>query len=79
MLNQLFGDFLGFVVPFLQYLDLESLFNVKLIVRKMFMVSFGSKSPEAEASFANLIVHVDGSGAWSISLHSPFSDCDIAV
>jgi hypothetical protein len=43
------------------------------------MVSFGSKSPEAEASFWNLMVDFDGSGAWSIQLHSPFSDCDIAV
>jgi len=66
MLNQLFGDFLGFVVLFSQYLDVESLFHFKLNVRKTFMVSFGSKSPEAEASLWNLMVYFDGSGAWSI-------------
>jgi hypothetical protein len=79
MLNQLFGDFLGFVVLFSQYLDIESLFHLKLNVRKMFMISFGSKSPETEASLWNLIVYFDGSGAWSIPFHSPFSDCHIAV
>jgi hypothetical protein len=79
MLNQLFGNFLGFVVLFSQYLDAESLFHFKLNVRKTLIISFGSKSPEAEASFWNLMVYFDSSDAWSIPLHPPFSDGDIAV
>jgi hypothetical protein len=55
MLNQLFGDFLGFVVLFSQYLDAEPLFHFKLNLRKTFMASFKLKSPKAEASLWNLI------------------------
>jgi hypothetical protein len=39
MLNQLFDDFLGFVVLFSLYLDGKSLFHIKLHARKTFMVS----------------------------------------
>jgi hypothetical protein len=53
MPNQLFGDFLGFIVPLSQYLDVESRFHFQLNRRKTFMVSFGSRSPEAEASLWN--------------------------
>jgi hypothetical protein len=49
MLNQLFGDCLGFVVRFSQDLDVELLFQFKLKVRKTFIVPFGSKSPETKA------------------------------
>jgi hypothetical protein len=66
MLNELFGDFLGFVVLCWQDLDGESLFHLRLTVRKAFMLSFRSKSREAEASFWDLMVYFDGSGAWSI-------------
>jgi hypothetical protein len=52
-LNQLFGYFLGFVVPLSQYLDPESLFHLERSVQKMFMASFGSKYPGAEASLWN--------------------------
>jgi hypothetical protein len=45
----LFGDFLGFVMLFSQYLDVELLFHFELNARKAFIVSFGSKFPEAEA------------------------------
>jgi hypothetical protein len=79
MLDQLFGDFLGFVVLCSHYLDLESPCQFDLNVRKAFMLSFGSKSPEAEASLLNLVVYFDCSGASSIPIHSPFSNCDIAV
>jgi hypothetical protein len=78
-LNQLFGDFLSFVVLFSQYLDVESLFYFKPNVGKTFMVSFRSKSPEAEASLWNFMVYFNSYGASSIPLRSPFSDCDIAV
>jgi hypothetical protein len=66
MLNQLFGDFLGFVTLFSHYLDAEWLFHFKLTARKTFMVSFASKSPEAQASLWNLMVCFDGFSAWPI-------------
>jgi hypothetical protein len=79
MLGRLSSDFFGFAVLFPQYPEVESLFHSKLRTRKTLMVSFGSKSPGAEASLWNLMACFDGSGASSIPLHSPFSDCDIAV
>jgi hypothetical protein len=68
-----------FMVLFSQYLHVESLFQCELTVRKTFMPSFGLNSPEGEATPWNLTVDFDGSSARSIRLHSPFSDCDIAV
>jgi hypothetical protein len=50
MPNQLLGDFLGFLVFFSQWLDVESLFQFRVNVQKTFLGSFGSKCPEAEAS-----------------------------
>jgi hypothetical protein len=51
---------------FSQYLDLESLFHFKPNVRQTCIGSFGSKSPEAEASLWNLMISFGGSGAWSV-------------
>jgi hypothetical protein len=64
MLNQLFGDVLGLVMLFSQYLDAGLLFLWKRNARKMVMVLFGSKSPEAEANLWNLMLDFDGSGVW---------------
>jgi hypothetical protein len=50
MLNQLFSEFLGLLVLFSKDLDVESLFQFALNIRKTFLISFGSKSPEVEAS-----------------------------
>jgi hypothetical protein len=70
MLNQLFGDFFGFVVLFSHYLDVELFNHPKSNIRKTFMISFGSKSLEAEESLWNLMLYFDGSGGWSIPLNN---------
>jgi hypothetical protein len=49
-LSQLLGDFLGVIVPFSQYLDGDWLFYFTLNAWQARLVSFGSTSPEAEAS-----------------------------
>jgi hypothetical protein len=79
MLNQLCSDLFGFVVLFSQYLGAELVFHFRLNARKMVIISFGSKSLEAETSVWNLMIDFDGSGAWSVPFHSPFSDCDITI
>jgi hypothetical protein len=77
MLSQLFGDLLGFAVLFSHHLDVGSPFQFRLTGRKTLMVSFGLKSPKAEANLWNLMAYFDGSCAWSIPLQSPFRTCDI--
>jgi hypothetical protein len=77
--KRLFGDFLDFVVLFSHNPDAKSRIPVKLNVRKMLIISFGSKSRETETSLWKLTIYFDGSDASSNTLHSPFSDWDIVV
>jgi hypothetical protein len=54
--NQLFGDFLDFVVLFSQDLDAESLLHFERNLQQTLVLSFGSMSPEAEGTLWNLRV-----------------------